>query len=111
MARYKPKKRSDRRRTTRIEVSNVSFIDKVFQAWYYILGFLAGIMLFYFGKSRISLGISSIRVSDPYTAHFMSKGLLYLQLSLLILVVVSISITMILAKSNVTYITETKKSK
>ena len=75
----------------------MSFINKIFQVWYYILGFIAGIILFYFGKSRISMGISS--TTDQYTAHFMNVGLLYIQLSLLILIVLTIGITYSLTSS------------
>jgi len=77
----------------------MSFINRIFQVWYYIFGFIVGITLFYFGKSRISMGISSIRISDQYTAHFMNVGLLYIQISLLILIALTIGITYSLTKS------------
>lgn len=77
----------------------MEFINKIFQNWYYFFGFIVGISLFFFGKLRISGGISSIRVSDQYTAHYMSVGLLYVQISLLILIALAIGITYSLTKS------------
>ena len=78
---------------------NMSFIKKIFQVWHYVFGIIVGITLFYVGKSRISMGISSIRISDQYTAHFMNVGLLYIQISLLILIAITIAITYSLTKS------------
>ena len=75
----------------------MSFINKILQVWYYVFGFIVGITLFYFGKSRISMGISS--TTDQYTAHFMNVGLLYIQISLLILITLTIGITYSLTKS------------
>lgn len=49
-----------------------------------ILGLVVSLSLFYFGTSRISMGISSVK--DPYIADFMSVGLMYTQISLLILI-------------------------
>jgi hypothetical protein len=77
----------------------MTFINKLLKVWYYFIGFIVGIILFYFGKSRISMGISSIRISDQYTAHFMNVGLLYIQISLLILIALTIGITYSLTKS------------
>jgi hypothetical protein len=78
----------------------MSIINKIFQVWYYFFGFILGILIFCIGKSRISSGISSIRISDPYNAHFMNAGLLYVQISLLILIALTIGITYSLTKSS-----------
>ncbi|MCK4650226.1 hypothetical protein KAT36_03250 [Candidatus Pacearchaeota archaeon] len=76
----------------------MSLINKILHVWYYFFGFVVGIILFYLGKSRISMGISSIRISDPYTSHFMNVGLLYVQISLLVLIALTIGFTYSLAK-------------
>ena len=76
----------------------MSVINKILKVWYYIFGLIIGIILFYLGTSRISMGISSIRISDPYTSHFMNVGLLYIQISLLILIALAVIITFSLAK-------------
>jgi hypothetical protein len=73
-------------------------INKILKIWYYIFGLIIGIILFYFGISRISMGISSVRINDTYTAHFMDVGLLYIQISLLILIALAIKITSSLTK-------------
>jgi len=72
----------------------MSVINKLFKVWHYILGFFIGLILFFFGKSRISMGISAIRLSDAYTSHFMNVGLLYLQIGVLLLIAFSIFITL-----------------
>jgi len=77
----------------------MSFIKKILQTWHYILGFIVGIIIFYLGTTRISLGISGLRISDPYTAHFMNTGLLYINIGLLILIALAIGITYSLTKS------------
>ncbi|MBI2666129.1 hypothetical protein HYX13_00805 [Candidatus Woesearchaeota archaeon] len=58
-----------------------------------IFGVFVGIVLIIVGWNRISMGISSIRISDAYTAHFMNVGLLYLFLALIILIFLAIKIT------------------
>ena len=76
----------------------MSIINTILKVWPYIFGLLFGITLFYFGISRISIGISSLRITDTYTAHFANVGLLYVQISLLILIALTIGITYSLAK-------------
>ncbi|MBR9683669.1 hypothetical protein GOV03_03965 [Candidatus Woesearchaeota archaeon] len=56
-------------------------------------GAFIGIVLFIVGAFRISTGISSIRISDAYTAHFMNVGLLYLSLAFIIIIIFAIKIT------------------
>jgi hypothetical protein len=60
---------------------------------YDIFSVFVGIVLFIIGRNRISMGISSIRISDAYTAHFMNVGLLYIFLAFLILILLAIKIT------------------
>ena len=76
----------------------MSIINKILKVWYYILGLIVGITLFYLGTSRISMGINSVKISDPYVAHFMNVGLMYVQISVLILIALTIVITYSLTK-------------
>jgi len=62
------------------------------------LGAFAGIVVFYAGISRISMGVSSIRISDYYTSHFMNVGVMYVYISVLILIAFTIKITYSMSK-------------
>lgn len=77
---------------------NMSVIKKILANWYYIIGLLIGLDLFYTGITRISLSRSLIIISDPEVAHFMGVGILYVELSLIILIVFTIGITLSLTK-------------
>ena len=61
----------------------MAFTNRISSFYGYIFGFLASIILFYLGASRISTGITSVRITEPVIAHFMNTGLLYIQISLL----------------------------
>ena len=49
-------------------------------------GMVIAATLFLTGYLRISYAINELRITDPYTGHFSSVGLLYLAFSSLILV-------------------------
>jgi hypothetical protein len=82
--------------------SKKSNLDKVLGVSPYIIGLFFGVILFYIGKTRISSGISTLRISDSYTSHYMNVGLLYVQISTLILIFIAIGITYSLMKKNKT---------
>jgi len=79
-------------------MGKLSLLNKIFAIWYLFFFLLVGIILFYFGTLRISMGINTIRLSDPFTSHFIDVGLLYIQLSLIFLLVITIAITYLLTK-------------
>lgn len=79
----------------------MSVIDKILKVWYYIFGLLIAIILIYVGMIRISMGINFIRISDPFTAHFMNVGLLYLQIGMFLLVGLAIILTYTLTRHKV----------
>lgn len=74
-----------------------SLVNKILKIWYCIFGLVVGLSLFYFGNSRVSMGIAF--VEDPYVAHSMSVGLMYIQISLLILLALAVVITYSLIKN------------
>ena len=63
-----------------------------------ILGLLPAVIVFFAGLFRVSSSISSIRISDPATAHYMGVGVLYIQISVLVIVGLVALITYILTK-------------
>ena len=73
-------------------------MSKLSKVWPYTIGVIIGIALFCAGYFRILLGILSLRVSDPYTAHYMNGGLFYILFSLFILVAVATGISHSLTK-------------
>ena len=68
-------------------------LDKILKVWYCVFGLMVGIILFYVGRERVLSGIYSVRIFDSYTAHYMSVGLMYIQISLLIIIALTIVIT------------------
>jgi len=81
-----------------VKMSVMDIVDKILKVWWYVFGWIVGITLFCAGVLRISTCIYFIRLSDPYTAHFMNVGLLYILISLCILIALAIITTYSLAK-------------
>ena len=71
---------------------------KLLKNWYYILGLLFGLSLFYTGISRISSGIRELRLSDQYAGHYANVGVLYVQLGLILMITLAVLITYSLTK-------------
>ena len=76
----------------------MSVMNNIWKVCPYLFGLVFGISLFIFGIFRISMGISSVRMTDAYTAHVMNVGLLYVNISLLILIAITVMITYSLVK-------------
>lgn len=76
----------------------MSVINKILKNWYYILGILFGLYLFFAGRDRITNGILPLMISDPSSFHILNKGILYAELGLIIMTMFTLGIAYSLIK-------------